>query len=426
MSVLDVLQSRGFVEAVTHQEELADLLNQEEVVCYIGFDPTADSLHVGSLVPIMALCHMQRAGHHPIALLGGGTGLVGDPSGKTEMRKLLDANLVEQNCQAIAAQLGRFLDFSKNASVENNADWLLGLKYIPFLRDIGRHFSVNRMLKAESCRLRLESEEGLSFIEFNYMLLQAYDFLKLFDRRGCRLQMGGSDQWGNIVAGVDLIRRVRGQTAFGITFPLITTSSGAKMGKTAKGAVWLSPEKTSPYEYFQYWVNTHDDDVARFLCLFTFLPGEEIEAVESLSGQDLNPAKAVLAFEATALAHGTEAADEAFSAAAAMFGGWNIPAGLLPSSSIPRKKGAADKGVPTTAIPRERLEKGIPAFELFAEVGLCASRGAARRLLAQGGGYVNDRRVEAFDQAVTLADAVDGALTLRAGKKRHHRVVEEK
>ncbi len=424
MSVLDVLRERGFVEALTHEDELAELLEKDRVTCYIGFDPTADSLHVGSLVPIMALAHMQREGHRPIALMGGGTGLVGDPSGKTEMRKLLTLDTVKDNVRAITHQLSRFLDFGSGAAVvRNNADWLLGLSYIPFLRDIGRHFSVNRMLKAESCRLRLESEEGLSFIEFNYMLLQAYDFLMLYDQEGCRVQMGGSDQWGNIVAGVDLVRRMRSETVYGITFPLITTSSGAKMGKTAKGAVWLSPDRTSPYEYFQYWVNAHDNDVTRFLYLFTFLPREEVAATAGLSGQDVNPAKAILAFEATRIAHGDQAAAEALTAASALFGGWKIPAGLLPSSAIPRKVGDGEDSVPSTRVERARLAAGIPAFELFAETGLCESRGAARRLFSQGGGYVNEERVDAFDRPVTEADVRDGAVTLRAGKKRYHRVV---
>ncbi|MBU2490459.1 MAG: tyrosine--tRNA ligase [Proteobacteria bacterium] len=424
MSVLDVLKERGFVEALTHEAELVEYLEKERATCYIGFDPTADSLHVGSLVPIMALAQMQRAGHRPIALMGGGTGMVGDPSGKTEMRKLLNVEIVEDNVRAIAKQLSRFLDFDSSAAlVRNNADWLMELEYIPFLRDIGRYFSVNRMLKAESCRLRLESEEGLSFIEFNYMLLQAYDFLELFDQEGCRIQMGGSDQWGNIVAGVDLVRRTRSETVYGITFPLITTSSGAKMGKTAKGAVWLSSDRTSPYEYFQFWVNTHDDDITRFLYLFTFLPTEEVAATAGLSGQGVNPAKAILAFEATRLAHGDQAASEALAAASALFGGWKIPPNLLPSSAIPRQAGVGEESTPSTEVEESRLASGIPAFELFAEVGLCDSRGAARRLLSQGGGYVNDQRVEMFDRPVTLEDVRDGSLILRAGKKRYHRVI---
>jgi tyrosyl-tRNA synthetase len=328
MSVLDILKERGFVDAQTHEKELEDFLNTPGGSCYIGFDPTGSSLHVGHLVTIMSLAHMQRNGHRPIAVVGGGTGMVGDPSGKTEMRQLLTLEQIEENAQGLKSQLSRFLDFSEDrALMVNNADWLVPLNYISFLRDIGRHFSVNRMIKAESYRVRIESDEGLSFIEFNYMLLQAYDFLQLFDRHECRLQMGGSDQWGNIVAGIELVRKARQETIFGITFPLITTSSGAKMGKTAKGAVWLDAERTSPYEYYQFWVNTDDRDVARFLALFTFLPMDEIRGIESLSGADLNTAKAVLAFEATTLAHGREAAIQALEVLVVA----GIFAGIIPA-----------------------------------------------------------------------------------------------
>ncbi|MFQ5486311.1 MAG: tyrosine--tRNA ligase, partial [Desulfobacterales bacterium] len=303
-NVMQVFQERGFIDQVTHENELIDCLADKNVTCYIGFDPTAPSLHIGSLVPIMSLAHMQRCGHRPIALVGGGTGLVGDPSGKTEMRKLLTLEIVEENIVGIKKQLSNFIDFTDGkALLLNNAEWLTRLEYIPFLRDIGKYFSVNRMIKTDTCKIRLTSDEGLSFIEFNYMILQAYDFLTLFDLYGCRIQLGGSDQWGNIVAGIELIRRMKKETAFGITFPLITTSSGAKMGKTAKGAVWLDPERTSPYEYFQYWINTEDRDVGRFLSLFTFLPMDEIHMAEKLEGSDLNLAKTVLAFEATRLAH---------------------------------------------------------------------------------------------------------------------------
>ncbi len=306
-NLVDTLRERGFIEQTTHGEELRAAFEAERVTGYIGFDPTASSLHIGSLVPIMALAHMQRAGHRPIALVGGGTGMVGDPSGKTEMRKILTLEEIAQNVEGIKRQLSRFIDFSDGqALMLNNAEWLTPLAYIPFLRDIGRHFSVNRMIKAESYKMRLDSEDGLSFIEFNYMVLQAYDFLELLRRHDCRLQMGGSDQWGNIVAGVELIRRAAQQTVFGITFPLITTSAGAKMGKTARGAVWLDAARTSPYAYYQYWVNTDDRDVRRFLALFTFLPLDEIRAVEGMQGAALNAAKTILAFEATQLAHGRE------------------------------------------------------------------------------------------------------------------------
>ncbi len=426
-NVIEVLQQRGFIEQMTHDQELKDFAGKEKITCYIGFDPTAASLHVGSLVPIMALAHMQRCGHRPIALVGGGTGLVGDPSGKTEMRKMLTPEQVEKNASGIQAQLAHFLDFdSGKALLLNNADWLVGLEYISFLRDIGRHFSVNRMIKAESYRMRLESEEGLSFIEFNYMILQAYDFLQLFDSHQCRLQMGGKDQWGNIVAGIDLIRRMRQQQAYGITFPLITTSSGIKMGKTHKGAVWLDKEKTSPYDYYQFWINADDQDVARFLALFTFLPLDEIEKVKSLEGAELNAAKAVLAFETTSLAHGFDEALKAFKAAGAMFGQRVIPKGLLPSSKIPRQsaEGQAD-GVPCTRMTIGQLKEGIPAFKLFQMVGLAASGGAARRLISQGGGYVNGRRLESFDELINDNDIEEMAIILRAGKKRYHKILIE-
>ncbi|HOH46042.1 MAG TPA: tyrosine--tRNA ligase, partial [Syntrophales bacterium] len=306
-SVYDILSERGFIEQVTDEAEARRILAETRVTCYIGFDPTATSLHIGSLVPIMSLAHMQRSGHRPIALVGGGTAMIGDPSGKTEMRQVLSREKVNANAEAIKGQLSKYLDFGEGrALLVNNADWLLPLRYIEFLRDIGRHFSVNRMLAAESYRMRLET--GLNFIEFNYMLLQAYDFLYLFQKENCLLQMGGNDQWGNIVAGIDLVRRVEGKQAYGITFPLITTSTGSKMGKTEKGTVWLDSAFTSPHEYYQYWINSTDADVERFMALFTFLPIEEIREVRNLSDAGLNQAKAVLAFEATKVTHGEQAA----------------------------------------------------------------------------------------------------------------------
>ncbi len=436
MNVLDILEERGFIEQVTHKEELKDYLKAGEITCYIGFDPTASSLHVGSLVPIMSLAHMQRAGNRPIALVGGGTGLVGDPSGKTEMRKLLTAEMIAKNAVGIKKQLSRFLDFrAQKALMLNNADWLTQLRYIPFLRDIGRHFSVNRMIKAESYKMRLESDEGLNFIEFNYMLLQAYDFLELFDRHDCKLQMGGSDQWGNIVAGIELIRRVCQKTAFGITFPLITTSSGAKMGKTAEGAVWLDPDKTSPYEYYQYWINTDDRDVARFMALFTFLPMEEIRDIEELSGADLNNAKVVLAFEVTRLAHGQEEAVKAYRAAESVFGVRIVPKEILPSSSIheiestvlPQNRTVSvgpDAIIepPHTEMDINQFNEGIPAFKLYQMVGLANSGSAARRLIEQGGAYINGNRLNSYDYLVTEDDIKEFRIMLRAGKKRYHAI----
>ena len=437
-NLIDVLKERGFIEQATHDQELKNYLEAEQATCYIGFDPTASSLHVGSLVPIMSLAHVQRQGHRPIALVGGGTGLVGDPSGKTEMRKLLTPEMVEENAVGIKKQLSRFLDFREGkALMLNNADWLTKLEYIPFLRDFGRHFSVNRMIKAESYKMRLESEEGLNFIEFNYMLLQAYDFLELYGHYACRLQMGGSDQWGNIVAGIELIRRVRQETAFGITFPLITTSTGAKMGKTADGAVWLDPAKTSPYEYYQYWINTDDRDVVRFMALFTFLPIEEIRALEKLSGADLNSAKVILAFEVTQLAHGREEAFKAYRAAESMFGPRVVPEEILPSSSVPRNgadvnnaQGQLDgvlpvveiDSTPHSIIELDRFKEGIPAFKLYQMVGLASSGSHARRLIEQGGAYVNGQRIESFDDLLTERDIVDQEILLRAGKKRYHKI----
>ncbi len=423
-NVLDTLNSRGFIEQTTHDDPLRDYLESEKVTCYIGFDPTAPSLHVGSLVPIMSLAHMQRNGHKPIALVGGGTGLVGDPSGKTEMRKLLTEADVAVNVEGLKKQLSRFIDFSDDRAVMvNNADWLTRLEYIPFLRDIGRHFSVNRMVKAESYKMRLDSEEGLSFIEFNYMVLQAYDFLELRKRHDCRLQMGGSDQWGNIVAGIDLIRRVEGNSAFGITFPLITTAGGAKMGKTATGAVWLDPDRTSPYDYFQFWVNTDDRDVARFLALFTFLPMPEVRSVGTLEGADLNAAKSILAFEATRLAHGEEEALRAYQSASSMFGARQYPPMLFPSSGIPRDHdGLDDDTVPQAEMRMDDFIGGIPCFKLFHSVGLTGSSGAARRLIKQGGGYVNGRRLEHFDEMLTINDIKDMQILLRAGKKHFFKI----
>jgi tyrosyl-tRNA synthetase len=420
-SVLEVLVERGFIEQMTDEKALREALLRP-ATCYIGFDPTAPSLHVGSLVPIMALAHMQKGGNRPIALVGGGTGLVGDPSGKVEMRKVLTMREIERNVRSMGEQFSNFLDFSGgSALLLNNADWLTKLNYIEFLRDIGVHFSVNRMLSFESIKMGLE--RGLSFIEFNYQLLQAYDFWHLFRHYDCVVQMGGSDQWGNIVAGIDLIRRLEGKPAYGITFPLIETADGKKMGKTEEGTIWLDTSMTSPYDYYQYWVNTHDRDVERFLSLFTFLPMDEIGCVRSLRNADLNMAKHVLAFEATRVNHGPEEALSAWKSSVDLFGGGNIPPDLFPSSSIPRGESAeAMDVIPTTIIRRERLERGIVVFEIFKETGLCRSGAEARRLIAQGGAYIDGKRIEGFDEPLKLEDFGSGEIMLRAGRKRYHRV----
>ena len=413
---LDTLRERGFIEQTTDEAALEKLFSEggDVVSAYIGFDPSSSSLHVGSLVPIMALVHLQRAGHRPIALLGGGTGRVGDPSGKTEMRKLLGEDSLDENLAGISSQLSRYLELGEpggDGGGENtgfavdNAGWLLELNYVDFLRDIGRHFSVNRMLSAESVKLRIDSESGLSFLEFNYSILQAYDFLVLNQRHGCQVQMGGSDQWGNIVAGIDLIRRVDGAQAYGITFPLITTAGGSKMGKTEAGAVWLDAERTSAYDYYQFWINTDDRDVGRFLRLFTLLPVDEIQGLEALEGADIRDAKGRLAFEATALNHGREAAEQAAEAARALFS----------------SEGGGGDSVPTHQVSAGELEEGIAAIQLFNECGLCDSKGAARRLARQGGLYVNDEKAEE-DRVLTSADLDNDCIMLRAGKKKHRRI----
>jgi len=398
-----ILKERGFIEQATDPEEMAELFARQAVTAYIGFDPTAESLHVGSLIPIMALAHLQRQGHVPIALVGGGTALIGDPSGKKEMRPVLAREEAARNAEGLRGQLSRYLVLDgRQGLLLNNLDWLVPLNYIEFLRDIGRHFSVNRMLTAESVKQRLET--GLSFIEFNYQLLQAYDFLQLYSHHHCLLQMGGSDQWGNIVAGMELIRRVKGGKAYGLTFPLIVSSTGEKMGKTAKGAVWLDANRTSPYEYYQYWINASDEDVDRFLALFTFLPLEQVRDLTQEGGAALRKAKEVLAFEATRITHGADEAEKAREAAQSLFYG----------------QGQDLEALPFTVLDPERLEKGIEAYQLLVEVGLCRTRGEARRLIAQGGASLQDRRIPAFDWLVGLKDFQDRRLLIRVGKKKYH------
>ena len=400
----DILKTRGFVEQVSNEEGLRAALTRP-ITFYIGYDPTATSFHVGNLLTIMAMAHMQRCGHRPIALMGGGTGMIGDPSGKTEMRRMMSPEQIESNLRALRGQISRYVDLSEGHGLMlNNADWLLPLNYISFLRDIGRHFSVNRMLASEAYRTRLET--GLSFIEFNYQVLQAYDYLHLYREYGCILQMGGNDQWGNILAGVELIRRVEGAEVFALTFPLLTTSSGAKMGKSAQGAVWLDAEALSPYDFYQFWINTEDSDVERFLKIYTFLPLDEIERLSRLQGAEIRYAKEVLAYEVTRLTHGQDEADRAREAARSVFGA-----------------GEVSEAMPTTAVAASRLEVGIPVAELFAEVGLARSRSDARRLIQQGGAYLNGEPVASPDAMITRESFRDDALVLRAGKKRYHRVV---
>ncbi|MGD8462478.1 MAG: tyrosine--tRNA ligase [Anaerolineae bacterium] len=404
-NAFDVLTERGFVEQVSDVEGVRSVLEQP-ITCYVGFDPSAPSFHVGHLVPIMALAHLQRHGHRPIALMGGGTGMIGDPSDKDEMRRLLSVEQIDAHVTRLRAQMANLLDFEGGALMLNNAEWLRPLNYLEFLRDIGRHFSVNRMLAAEGYRRRYESDGGLNFLEFNYMLLQAYDFLHIFREYGCLLQAGGNDQWGNILAGVDLVRRVEGEQVHAITYPLLTTSSGAKMGKTAQGAVWLDAELLSPYEYYQFWINTDDADVGRFLALFTFLPMAQVRDLGRLAGAEIRSAKEVLAFEATQILHGEQAAREAQQASRQLFSG-----------------GAISDALPTTEIETAELAAGIEAPVLFQRVGLCRSRSEARRLIQQQGARVNEEPVANVETCITIEDLVDGEIVLRAGKKRYHRIV---
>jgi len=402
---LNTLSERGFIHQLTDADALDTLAAKGRFTAYIGFDATADSLHIGSLVQIMMLHWLQKSGNRPIVLMGGGTTKIGDPSGKDEARQLLTNETIAGNIAGIRKNFASFVKFGDgptDAILVNNAEWLDELKYIPLLRDIGRHFTINRMLTFDSVKLRLEREQPLTFLEFNYMILQAYDFAELARRHGCVLQMGGSDQWGNIVNGIDLGRRVGDFALFGLTTPLITTASGAKMGKTASGAVWLSPDRVSPYDYWQYWRNTEDGDVARFLKLFTVLPLSEIAKLEALQGAEINEAKKVLAFEATALLHGREAAEHAAETARRTF-----------------EQGEAAEGLPTHAIDGAKLEAGLPLFAALAETGLAASGGEGRRLIKGGGARVNDEAVTDEQRKLTPADLRDGAIKLSAGKKRH-------
>ncbi len=419
-SAYEILKERGFIEQVTDEALIKKLFAKGPVTCYIGFDPTATSLHIGSLVPIMSLAHMQKSGNKPIALVGGGTGLIGDPSGKTEMRQVLTREQIDYNAQCLKNQLSQYLDFSDGkALLLNNADWLTKLNYIDFLRDVGRHFSVNKMLAAESYKIRME--KGLNFIEFNYMVLQAYDFFHLFQNHDCALQMGGNDQWGNMLAGTELIRKIAAKDAHAVTFPLITTSLGQKMGKTEKGTVWLDGSLTKPYEYYQYWVNCDDADLERFLKLFTFLPLEEISIVKNLKDAQLNMAKAVLAFEATRITHGAEAAGDAWRASMEAFHSRPVDAGMFPSSSIPRAATESDtSAIPRYKISRKDLDAGVQICGALAKAGLTSSISETKRLIEQGGIYINDRQVKSIDEKLTAADfGDDKEVRVRKGKKKY-------
>ncbi|HOP27937.1 MAG TPA: tyrosine--tRNA ligase [Spirochaetota bacterium] len=404
-NVYDVLAERGYVEQATHEDEIRELLGKESVTFYIGFDPTADSLHVGHFIQVMVMMHMQQAGHKPIALIGGGTAMVGDPSGRTDMRQMLTMEQIRKNSESFKKQFSRFIDFGEGKAIMvNNADWLLKLNYVEFLRDIGRHFSVNRMLAAECFKNRLE--KGLSFLEFNYMLMQSYDFLELYRLHNCKLQLGGNDQWSNIISGVDLVRRSENAATYGLTFKLLVTSEGNKMGKTQSGAVWLDPSKTTPYDFYQYWRNVDDPDVKNCLSLLTFIPMDEVNRLGALQGAEINHAKEVLAYEVTKLVHGQEEADKAQAAAKALFGA-----------------GGDSDSIPTTEFSKSDFDKGMDIIALLSKTGLISSNSEGRRLIQQGGIYMEDTQVTDFARVVTSADLKDGKLLIRKGKKVYHQVV---
>lgn len=409
---LETLQERGFLKQCTDIDGLSAAMDSGPITFYVGCDPTGPSLHIGHMVPFFALRHLRDAGHVGIALMGGGTARIGDPSGKSEMRKMIGYDVIDANTALFERQLDRFVGFDgKNSFVSNNKIWLSDLNYIDFLRDIGSHFSVNRMLSFEAYKIRMEA--GLSFIEFNYQILQSYDFLQLYKRHGCRLQIGGDDQWGNIVAGIELIRRVEGAECFGLTFPLVMTSDGKKMGKTEKGALFLDPAMTSPYEFFQYWRNVSDADVERFLLMFTFLPTAECRELGRSKDGAINAAKERLAWEVTALIHGAEEADKALAAAKAAFGATGAAGGDIGQ-------------VPSKGIGRDALSAGMGVLDLFLYSGLVPSKSEARRLVQQGGASVGERRIEDEKTVVDLSwvDG-EGALMLRAGKKRLVRLILE-
>ena len=401
-NVLDELLDRGYIKQFTHEAETRELLEKEKITFYIGFDPTADSLHVGHFIALMFMAHMQRAGHRPIALLGGGTAMVGDPSGKTDMRKMLTKDQIQHNVDSIKKQMERFIDFSDDKAIlVNNGDWLLNLNYVDFLRDVGTHFSVNRMLSAECFKQRLE--KGLSFLEFNYMLMQGYDFYVLNQKYGCKMQLGGDDQWSNMIAGVELVRRKAQGEAFAMTCTLLTNSRGQKMGKTVGGALWLDAEKTSPFDFYQYWRNVDDADVEKCLALLTFLPMDEVRRLGSLEGAQINEAKKVLAYEVTKLVHGEEEAKKAQDAANALFSG-----------------GADMSNVPTVTVSRDVL--GTSLLDVLANNKIVPSKSEGRRLIQQGGLSINGEKVAEVARALTEEDFKDGSALIKRGKKNYNKI----
>ena len=402
MSVIDTLLERGYIKQFTHEQETRELLDKEKITFYIGFDPTADSLHVGHFIAMMFMAHMQKAGHRPIALIGGGTAMIGDPSGKTDMRKMLTAEQIQHNVDSIKKQMERFIDFEDDkALIVNNADWLLNLNYVEFIRDIGVHFSVNRMLTAECFKQRMET--GLTFLEFNYMLMQGYDFLVLNQKYNCVMELGGDDQWSNMIAGVDLIRKKERKPAFAMTCTLLTNSEGKKMGKTENGALWLDPAKTSPYEFYQYWRNVGDADVEKCLALLTFLPMDEVRRLGALKDKEINEAKKILAFEVTKLVHGEEEAKKAREASEALFGG-----------------GINLDNVPTVTISKDDLGQGI--LEIIAKTKIVPSKSEGRRLIQQGGISVNGEKVTDPFFVVVEEMFEDGHMMVKRGKKNFYKV----
>ena len=403
-NVYDVLSERGLIAQVTHPEEIRELLEKEKVTFYIGFDPTADSLHVGHFLQMVVMRHMQLHGHRPIALVGGGTGHIGDPSGRTDMRQMMTKETIDHNCEKFKEQLSRVIDFSDGKAIMvNNADWLLNLNYVEFLRDIGSCFSVNKMLAAECFKQRLE--KGLSFLEFNYMLMQSYDFLMLNREYGCKIELGGDDQWSNILGGIDLCRRKDQKQVYGMTFTLLTNSEGKKMGKTQSGALWLDPNKTSPYDFYQYWRNVDDADVINCLKLITFLPMDEIREMEKFEGAELNEAKKVLAYEVTKMVHGEEEAQKVKNAAEAVFGG-----------------GMSNENMPGTEIEKGEFGDGMNILDLLVKCGLVPSKGEGRRVVQQGGLSLNGEKVADIGYVVTEADFTDNEAIIKKGKKVFHKV----